>query len=411
MGIYKLSPPMSGRMAMLRTLAPIAGAALIEYGCMGHMLYGRTFLDRSGVPSACKLYSTHIDETDIAMGDTTRLTRTVAEVIKNDNPSVVFLLPSAIPEVIGTDLKAAVYELQPLYPTVPLIVLGNGGFDVTPALAVEQTLLLLAKALTKPAEKTEKPTYNIVGSCADIFSFLEDSKELARILKGAFGMEPVCILTSGGSVQSIEKMASAHINIVVRREGESAAKHLQKTYGTPYLVLRPYGIEGTTAWLHAIAELLNIEADEMFITSEQEQAQGYMKTVMPYFERTKRFHPEEAALSLGGHADVVKGILDFGYGELGLAKGTCWCDEEKSHTEEIPYMCEAQWITVLENHEEGFLMCSGEALKFAGKNTDMQIAIPDLKWRMHSYGPPLMGFRGAVHLTEFWINAAMENHK
>lgn len=411
MGIYKLSPPMSGRMAMLRTLAPMHGAVLIEYGCMGHMLYGRTFLDRSGVPSACKLYSTHIDETDIAMGDIGRLERTIAEVIKNDNPSVVFLLPSAIPEVIGTDLNAAVYEIQPLYPNVTFIVLGNGGFDITAARAVEQTLLLLAKKLTKPVEKTKLPTYNLVGSCADIFRFLEDSKEVLRILKGAFNMQPVCVLTSGSTVSSIESMASAHVNIVIRREGEAAAKYLQKTYGTPYVLLRPYGTEGTTAWLREIEKVLNIKADEQFITFEENESHNYIEEVTPYFERTKRFHPEEAELSLGGHADVVKGILDFGCGEMLLKKGRCWCDEPKHHSEEIPYMCESEWMEIVKMYEEGFLMCSAEALAFVNKNTDMQIAIPDLKWRIHSYGAPFMGYRGAVHLTELWINCAMENHK
>ena len=93
MGLYKFRPPFSGRMGTLWTLAPIRGAVLLEYGCMGHMNYARVFLSRAGVPDACKLYSTHIDETDIALGGTERLERAVAAVAQRDKPPVLFLLP------------------------------------------------------------------------------------------------------------------------------------------------------------------------------------------------------------------------------------------------------------------------------------------------------------------------------
>lgn len=68
MGLHKFKPIPSVRMGILWTLASIKDAALIEYGCMGHMLYARAFLNRAGIPKACSLYSTHIDETDIALG-------------------------------------------------------------------------------------------------------------------------------------------------------------------------------------------------------------------------------------------------------------------------------------------------------------------------------------------------------
>ena len=80
---------------------------------MGHMQYGRMFLNQAGISKRCKLYSTHIDETDISLGDTRRLNSAIAQIIEKDKPKIVFLLPSSVPTVIGTDLIAICEELQP----------------------------------------------------------------------------------------------------------------------------------------------------------------------------------------------------------------------------------------------------------------------------------------------------------
>ncbi|WP_018305163.1 nitrogenase component 1 [Desulfitobacterium hafniense] len=410
MGLHRFKPVPSGRMGTLWTLATIKGAALVEFGCMGHMLYSGVTLKRAGVHDGCKLYSTHIDEADIALGVTGRLNHTLDHVLKQDRPRVIFLLPSAIPEVIGTDLPALCEELQGDYPDVRLLPFGHGGFAVNQHRGIQEALLLLAKTLPVTIEKTEQPTFNIIGSCADLFRFQADAGEILRIMEGAFGMKPVCVMTSHTSVEDLERMGSAHINLVLRREGEPAARHLQKRFGTPYLLDRPYGLEGTRLWLEQIAQLSGIPVDAAFLDQERQLARSQLAPVIPHFRYITRSHPEEAMLSLGGHADVVQGILEFGRKELALPKGTCWCDCSEMGSEEIPYFGEDQWSQVIREHKKGLLMASGEALEWAGRNSDMQIANPDTKWRLHPYDPPLVGFRGAVHLVNLWSNEDRDDH-
>lgn len=410
MGLHRFKPVPSGRMGTLWTLATIRGAALVEFGCMGHMLYSGVTLKRAGVHDGCKLYSTHIDEADIALGGTGRLNHTLDHVLKQDRPRVIFLLPSAIPEVIGTDLPALCEELQEDYPDVRLLPFGHGGFAVNQHRGIQEALLLLAKTLPVTIEKTEQPTFNIIGSCADLFRFQADAGEILRLMEGAFGMKPVCVMTSHTSVEEIERMGSAHINLVLRREGEPAARHLQKRFGTPYLLGRPYGLEGTRLWLEQIAQLSGIPVDAAFLDQERQLARSQLAPVIPHFRYITRSHPEEAMLSLGGHADVVQGILEFGRKELALPKGTCWCDCSEMGSEEIPYFGEDQWSQVIREHKKGLLMASGEALEWAGRNSDMQIANPDTKWRLHPYDPPLVGFRGAVHLVNLWSNEDRDDH-
>lgn len=409
MGLHRFKPLPSGRMGILWTLATIQNAALIEFGCMGHMLYSGVTLKRAGVHDACKLYSTHIDETDIVLGGTERLYHTIAHVVQRDQPRVIFLVPSSIPEIIGTDLAAICEELQPEFPGTRLLPFGYGGFQVTQHRGVQETLLQLAKTLPLPVSRTPQPTFNIIGSCADLFRFQADADEMIRLLTGAFGIQPLCIMTSNTTIEAIEQMGGAHLNLVIRREGEPAAKHLKQRFGTPYLLGRPYGLEGSRRWLEAIANIAGLAVNDAFVKAEQENARKQLAPAMPGLRHILRAHPSEASLSLGGHADVVSGILGFGYGELGLAKGTCWCDCPDMGTEEIPYFSEDEWSQAIQEQTSGYLMASGEALEWAGRNRELQISNPDTKWRLYPYEPPLTGFRGAVHLTNLWMNEEIED--
>ncbi len=407
MGLHRFKPPMSGRMGTLWTLSTIKNAALIEYGCMGHMLYGRVFLNRASVTDGCKLYSTHIDEADISLGDTGRLERAIGDIIKKDQPEVIFLLPSAVPTVIGTDLPAICRELQPEYPEVLLLPFGFGGFDIDGYRGVQEALLLLAKKLPYPIKKTTSPTFNIIGSCADMFRFHADAWEMERIMKGAFHMSPVCIMTSHTDVGSLRKMGSAHINLVIRREGEPTAKHLNKSFGTPYIMGRPYGIKGTLKWINEISETLGIAPDKEFIEHEKRLAELQLFPSEPTFRHIVRSHPEESVITLGGHADVVKGIMEYAVNEIYLKKGDIWCDCPSMADESIPYLTEDQWTKVIKENKKSILMASGEALLWSGRNTELQISNPDIKWRLSPYEPPFTGFRGAIHLCDIWLNDAL----
>ncbi|HCX62285.1 MAG TPA: nitrogen fixation protein NifE, partial [Clostridiales bacterium] len=60
--------------------------------------------------------------------------------------------------------------------------------------------------------------------------------------------------------------------------------------------------------------------------------------------------------------------------------------------------------------KDGILMASGELLEWAGRNRMLQISNPDEKWRINPYVPPLVGFRGALHLVELWANETYNKH-
>jgi hypothetical protein len=57
---------------------------------------------------------------------------------------------------------------------------------------MQEALLALVKSLPKDAGRTAQPTFNVIGSCADLFRFQADAREILRIMKGSFGIRPLC---------------------------------------------------------------------------------------------------------------------------------------------------------------------------------------------------------------------------
>ena len=412
MGLHRFKPMPSGRMGIFWTLASIKEAAVVEFGCMGHNLYSGGSLRSYGIYEGygAPLYTTYIDETDIAMGDTHRLDATIKQVIENDHPKVIFLQPSAVPEVVGMDMAAIAKLMQPDYPDTPIIPLCHGSFAISQHKGVEEALRILATEMPEDRERSEKPTYNIIGSCADLFNFGADELEIRRLMQGAFGMEKICVFSSNCSVTDIRNMGAAHVNLVIRREGIPAAKVLEKRFGTPWVYGRPYGEEGTTAWLKKVGEALGKEPCAAFIQAETDTLELMFDRPRRTLKNNQWSYPDEAILTIGGHYDVVKGILEYASREMYLTPGEHWCDCPEMGDAEIPYYDESKWAPICKEHDKGYLMFSGEALRWAGKNLSLQIANPDIGQRMHPWGMPFVGYHGAAHLLNLWVNEYTLKH-
>ena len=146
-----------------------------------------------------------------------------------------------------------------------------------------------------------------------------------------------------------------------------------------------------------------------FIQIETENANEQIIPAMPVFNHAIRSHPDEATLFVGAHADIVKGVIDFGVNELSLNKGACWCDCSEMADRDFPYFTEERWMQAIQSSQgDGIVMASGEALEWAQRNMALQISNPDTYWRLNPYEPPFVGFRGAIHLAGLWLNELLD---
>lgn len=398
MGLYKYYPIPSDRMGALWTLLPIKGSCIVEFGTSGTTRFELNGFARMQGHQHSKIYTTHLDESDIAMGKIHRLDEAIAEIVEKENPPVVFVMPSTISAIIGTDIEASCMEYEEKYPNTRFIPVKNDGFKGNWTLGVKNTLNLLATKLPKKREKTEQITFNVIGSCADDYNYHSDYLEIVRILEGCYNAKPLCILTSNTSISDIQAMSSAHINLVLRKEGVLAAKTLEKNFNTPYLLKRPYGLSETLGWIEEISAILNVRPNEDFINAERDE-------VARTLSKAEDFFRDKTAI-IGGHRDVVQGILGFAREEAGLTIAHAWCNCPEMATEDIPFYDEKKWEDVVKNSQYHILMGNAMTLKLGNPSANkVQIDIPNYEYR-HTIDPhtPYVGFRGALYLFNKWTN-------
>ncbi len=401
MGLYRYAPKPSGRMGLLWTVGTIQGAAVLEFGSMGHMIYAERWLWQSVPGSGSKLFTTHLDEKDIALGITKRFTLAVREILEKEKPEVIFVLPSAVPEITGVDMEILCEEAE-LEFGQKIIMLKKGSFHEKLHHGIEEGLCCLVKELAaeKNVKKTETLTYNLIGSCIDLAKFQADVYELQRILKAAFGMEPLCVLTLETSVGQIKKMGGAHINLVLRREGIKAAEALKETFHTGYVYGRPYGYGGTKEWLEEIAQSLGLTINRDFIDREIKEG----SPALNYCRQVASMSPYKAGISIGGNYDVVKGILDFAVKEAGMKKKYVWCDVKDYEDDYIPYQAEEDLVNHITKDLDGILMADKAAYHMAGRKSGPIINRSLNSRNFNKYESPYMGFRGAMNLCSIWLD-------
>ena len=82
------------------------------------------------------------------------------------------------------------------------------------------------------------------------------------LFRSGFGLSCNTVLGLGSSIDQIEEMSKARVNIVLKPQGLVAAQYLKNKYGIPYVYGVPYGYKGTLKWLNEIESITHIKLDD-----------------------------------------------------------------------------------------------------------------------------------------------------
>ncbi|MGX8715448.1 MAG: nitrogenase component 1, partial [Lachnospiraceae bacterium] len=103
-----------------------------------------------------------------------------------------------------------------------------------------------------------------------------DREELERIL-GMCGIKVNTFLCAGSSLEELEKLPEADLNIVVYEENDGGcAAWLQETCGTPYYICRrlPIGFDETDRFIEEVCRVLGGDSDLTAFRQAQEKARA-----------------------------------------------------------------------------------------------------------------------------------------
>ena len=399
MSLVRFLPTPSDRMGIIWSLLAVQGAIVLEYGPAGTTHYSMGLYGGLGLRFQNRLFTTHMSEDDVVMGDVTRLEDAIVELDKSYAPKVIFVVASSVTAVIGTDIKGVCRYMQNEV-KAKLVAFEQGGFRGDYSIGLAETYKLLVRNLPKKDVAQEVGVYNIIGASAWRYRMASDIWEVKSLLDEALGLICNACLGYDTSVEELEDMGLAQVNIVLGNEGLAAAKYLQEKFGTPYVYAVPFGYNGTLSFLAQVGEAVGREPDSMVLLRLQTKEKSLSR--LSLFTMMGNNKPKKAVVK--GDYDLVQGVSAFlEQGGITVLHKMC-AHSLKAIAEPAAdveaYAEESDWLQVIRGLHDTLILADDVALLQAeADNTKVLISAPFMNSAVATH-LPFMGEKGADFLLE-----------
>ncbi len=305
MPVKKYAATPTARMQTLYAASEYKDLAVLDFSTGGHGVYNNGHLPWI-TPWSDKrnIFSTHITEVDISLGDTSRLFR-AAEELKKLGYKHIYLMPSSLASVLGFDLDALATEISD--------TLGINAFTVPARLnddfyaGLGAFTLALAKRFG--SEKADgKSGFNLLGGITGQDE--QNHRYLRELISRELNLKPNFDSAAAVSLSEWGAVTSAEINVVTSKYAVKTAEYYLKNFAVPYVYCRPLGKSGEDEALSLIAEKLG---------------KKYKAKFDPVYDRAKL---------------QIKNILEFNKPEI-----ACYCNTDvlvslRSFFDDIGYKAE-----------------------------------------------------------------------
>ena len=399
MSLVRFLPTPSDRMGIIWSLLAVQGAIVLEYGPAGTTHYSMGLYGGLGLRFQNRMFTTHMSEDDVVMGDVTRLEDAIVELDKSYAPKVIFVVASSVTAVIGTDIKGVCRYMQNEV-KAKLVAFEQGGFRGDYSIGLAETYKLLVRNLPKKDVAQEAGVYNIIGASAWRYRMASDIWEVKSLLDEALGLSCNACLCCDTSVEELEDMGLAQVNIVLGNEGLAAAEYLQEKFGTPYVYAVPYGYNGTLSFLAQVGEAVGREPDSMVLLRLQTKEKSLSR--LSLFAMMGNNKPRMAVVK--GDYDMVQGVSAFlEQGGITVLHKMC-AHSLKAIAEPAAdveaYAEESDWLQVIRGLHDTLILADDVALLQAdADNMKVLISAPFMNSAVATH-MPFMGEKGADFLLE-----------
>lgn len=401
MSLCRYLPIPSDRMSIIWSLLSVNDSLILEYGPAGTTHFSMSFYGALGVDWQQRLFTTHMNEDDVVMGDVTRLEEAIIELDKSYEPKVIFVVASSISAVIGTDVKGVCNYMQKEV-RAKLVAFEEGGFRGDFSIGLTEVYKLLVNNLLQKDVTVKKKTYNIIGASMGSYRAASDVWELQNLMKEAFGYEMHTCLCHETSVDAIAQMGSAEINLVMRQEGLPAARILQNNFAVPFIFSAPYGYAATLAWLEEVGQILGLEPDSKLRARLRLKVQSTASMKM-YAMMTGRKQMPQAAIF--GEYDMVQGMGDF-LQSSGINVLHKICSHSlKNITDpasDIVYIpVEREKINIFKNLQNTLVLADDVSKRLCeSSNFCLRVSAPVIEGTLIATHLPFLGEKGSDYLIE-----------
>lgn len=399
MSLVRFLPTPSDRMGIIWSLLAVQGAIVLEYGPAGTTHYSMGLYGGLGLRFQNRLFTTHMSEDDVVMGDVTRLEEALVELDKNYAPKVIFVVASSVTAVIGTDIKGVCRYMQNEV-KAKLVAFEQGGFRGDYSVGLAETYKLLVRNLPQKGVAQEKGVYNIIGASAWRYRMASDIWEVKSLLNEALGLSCNACLCCDTSVEELQAMGKAQVNIVLGNEGLAAAQYLEEKFGTPYVYAAPYGYSGTVRFLESVGEAIGEMPQPLVLMRLRMKEKGM--SMLSMFAMMGGGKTKQAVVK--GDYDLVQGVSAF-LEQAGIKVVHKMCAHSlKAITEPAAdvesYAEEGEWLQLIRGLRATLIFADDVALTQADtSNMKVLISAPFMNGVVATH-LPFMGEKGADFLLE-----------
>ena len=399
MSLVRFLPTPSDRMGIIWSLLAVQGAIVLEYGPAGTTHYSMGLYGGLGLRFQNRLFTTHMSEDDVVMGDVTRLEEALVELDKNYAPKVIFVVASSVTAVIGTDIKGVCRYMQNEV-KAKLVAFEQGGFRGDYSVGLAETYKLLVRNLPQKGVVQEKGVYNIIGVSAWRYRMASDIWEVKSLLSEALGLSCNACLCCDTSVEELQAMGKAQVNIVLGNEGLAAAQYLEEKFGTPYVYAAPYGYSGTVRFLESVGEAIGEMPQPLVLMRLRMKEKGM--SMLSMFAMMGGGKTKQAVVK--GDYDLVQGVSAF-LEQAGISVVHKMCAHSLKAIAEPAadvesYAEEGEWLQLIRGLRATLIFADDVALTQAdASNMKVLISAPFMNGVVATH-LPFMGEKGADFLLE-----------
>ena len=399
MSLVRFLPTPSDRMGIIWSLLAVQGAIVLEYGPAGTTHYSMGLYGGLGLRFQNRLFTTHMSEDDVVMGDVTRLEEALVELDKNYAPKVIFVVASSVTAVIGTDIKGVCRYMQNEV-KAKLVAFEQGGFRGDYSVGLAETYKLLVRNLPQKGVAQEKGVYNIIGASAWRYRMASDIWEVKSLLSEALGLSCNACLCCDTSVEELQAMGKAQVNIVPGNEGLAAAQYLEEKFGTPYVYAAPYGYSGTVRFLESVGEAIGEMPQPLVLMRLRMKEKGM--SMLSMFAMMGGGKTKHAVVK--GDYDLVQGVSAF-LEQAGIRVVHKMCAHSLKAIAEPAadvesYAEEGEWLQLIRDLRATLIFADDVALTQAdASNMKVLISAPFMNGVVATH-LPFMGEKGADFLLE-----------
>lgn len=240
------------------------------------------------------------DEIDMITGDyISKIRDASAQIASERNPMGIVLVTGCQSALLSTDYGLLTQEIEQEL-GIPVGVHDGCrlcGFDEEEPGAGAGKLNQLLYAFIRPADKSEVPSVNILGSAE-----LDIDNELFSVLKAA-GVKRINCLSACKSREEYLEMGSAHLNIITSAQDMSVGPYLQEKLGIPWVCLG--GIYDSGELERAYKKLGEVFGNDVDVKSLKNRLDEKLRTV-------KR-EAIGCAISVEGDVEMAKWLLSEGF--------------------------------------------------------------------------------------------------